>query len=181
MGAFVTDGSVGTGAIEAGVGVLWVTSDICEGSAVTGGRVGWGAEFGTLVAVMTADNLSSFFSISDTRVGVCTMVLGFAGLLRATCSIHSTRAFWHLKHVLCRDRKCIRIKHTFDRCQRSRRAHIEPCACGSARRQTSFLSFPLARPWRQKSGQRVHRRSPRVGGEVRSCQAPEVGRHTADT
>ena len=48
-----------------------------------------------------ADSLSSFFSISATRDGVCT-TLGFVGLLRATCSIHSTLAFWHLEHVLCR-------------------------------------------------------------------------------
>jgi len=70
----------------------------------TGGSVDGGTEAGILgvvVAVTIAESLSSFFSISVTLLGGCAAVLGFAGRRRATCSTHSTRAFWHLKHVLC--------------------------------------------------------------------------------
>jgi hypothetical protein len=80
-------------AAGAGVGVRWVASTDCEGTTPTGGIVGRGAELGADTAVTMAANLSIRCSISDTRFGVCTTVLGFAGLLRATCSIQPVRAF----------------------------------------------------------------------------------------
>lgn len=116
--------------------------------------------------------MSSFFSISATRFGVWTMVRGFAGRRRATCWMHSTRAFSHLRHVLGRDRKCNRdMILTSGRCWPSQRARSGPCACGSARRQRRFLFFPLWPPWWQRLARRAESRStmPRSGGEVRSC------------
>jgi hypothetical protein len=44
-----------------------------------------------------ADSLSSFLSKSRNLFGGWPSFLDLAGLLRATCSIHSTLAFWHLR------------------------------------------------------------------------------------
>lgn len=85
----------------AGVEVRREISEVCEGMVATGGSAG-GAELGTLAVVVEVTMACSFsilFSISATLFDGCTTVRGFAGLRRATCSIHSTRAFWHLPHV----------------------------------------------------------------------------------
>lgn len=56
------------------------------------GSAGCRVDTGAMVATM-AEILSSFLSKSRILWGVCPSILGFAGLLRATCSMHSTRAF----------------------------------------------------------------------------------------
>src|SRR5690242_21942326 len=80
-----------------------------------------------MVATM-ADILSSFLSKSRILLGACPSDLGLAGLLRATCSMHSTRAFWHLEHVLCRGCGKVPEKHTFGKQTQCLREHTEPCA-----------------------------------------------------
>ena len=103
MGVFAT-GNRGTdvkrgtdGVTLAGVDFLRSISTGCDGTGATGGRVVCGADIGVLGAVLAvtiaACNLSIRFSISATLVVGCTTALGFAGLRRATCSMHSTRAF----------------------------------------------------------------------------------------
>jgi hypothetical protein len=91
-----------TGGFEVGGGRTLVTVragvemrglSFWEGRGTAGGRRELGVEAGIVVAVTMADSLSIFFSTSATRLGVCTAVLGLAGLLRATCSMQSTRAF----------------------------------------------------------------------------------------
>lgn len=106
----IGDGSTGaeagddplTGAGAGGDG-RWAVSGTCEGTVVTDGNAGCKTATGAMVATM-ADILSSFLSKSRILLGGWPSILGFAGLLRATCSMHSTRAFWHLTHVLCRGR-----------------------------------------------------------------------------
>ena len=80
-----------------GVGICCEESNSCEGIVATEGRlhcVGVGAIVATI-----ADNLSNFLSKSRSLVGVWPSLRAFAGRLRATCSTHSTLAFWHLGHV----------------------------------------------------------------------------------
>lgn len=99
MGVLTTGNGGAGGTMESGVESRRGSSVVCEGMVATGGRVGCGAGFGALdavVAVTIACNWSILFSISATLAVGCTGALGFAGLRRATCSIHSTRAFWHL-------------------------------------------------------------------------------------
>lgn len=79
-----------------GVGVGTETLDRWEGRVAIEGRLVGEAE-GPIDATM-ADNLSSFLSKSRALLGAelslfWPSVLDFAGRLRATCSIHSTRAF----------------------------------------------------------------------------------------
>jgi hypothetical protein len=76
-----------------GVGVRWAISILCEGRLATGGNTGWAAEVGAEEPVTMAESLSSVFSSSRALFGVCPTTLGFAGRRRATCSMHSTRAF----------------------------------------------------------------------------------------
>ena len=85
-------GDVFTGAASAGGDVCWAVSGNCEGAVVTDGNAGCRTETGAIVATI-ADILSSFLSKSRILLGVCPSILGFAGLLRAICSMHSTRAF----------------------------------------------------------------------------------------
>ena len=84
-----------------GVGVRWVTSILCEGRLDTGGSEG--AEPDPGAAVTMAASVSKGLSPSGGLLGAWPAALGFAGRRRATCSTHSTLAFWHLEHVLCRD------------------------------------------------------------------------------
>ena len=157
-------GDAFTGAGAGGDG-RWAVSGKCEGTVVTDGNAGCRTDTGAIVATM-ADILSSFLSKSRILLGVCPSILGFAGLLRATCSTHSTRAFWHLVHVLCRGCGKVPEKRTFGIQKLCLREHTELCAYDllklegaravwlvpySARTQTRCLISLLLLPWRQWS------------------------------
>lgn len=68
----------------------------CEGNVVTNGKAGCDAGDGDIVATMV-DSLSSFLSKSRILFGGWPSLLDLAGRRRATCSTHSTLAFWHLR------------------------------------------------------------------------------------
>lgn len=87
--------AVGGAEAGAGGGVLRIDSEIWEGNVPTVGTVGCDSVLGDIVATM-ADSLSSFLSKSRILFGVWPSLRAFADLLRATCSTHSTLAFWHL-------------------------------------------------------------------------------------
>lgn len=125
-GVVETGGEAFTGA-GAGGDDCWVVSGNWEGTVITDGNAGWRTETGAMVATM-ADILSSFLSKSRILLGVCPSDLGFAGRLRATCSMHSTRAFWHLGHVLCRGCGKVPEEHTFGIQLLYLREHTELCA-----------------------------------------------------
>lgn len=164
--------------IGVGVGICCVVSNNCDGMVATDGRlhcVGAGAIVATI-----ADNLSSFLSKSRNLVGVWPSLRAFAGRLRATCSTHSTLAFWHLGHVSFNvEQKYGWGKQTSGREPACQMERSEPCVFDSARTQRRSLSSLLLRPWRgqnwQSWGKESHR--PPAGypgcscGEVRSCGA----------
>ena len=110
---------------------------------VTDGSAGCNTETGDIVATM-AEILSSFLSKSRILLGVWPSVRSFAGLLRATCSIHSTRAFWHLAHVLCRGGGKAPGKHTFDIQKLCRREHTGLCACDLVELEEADALLPIA-------------------------------------
>lgn len=132
---------------------------------VTDGNAGCKTEPGAMVAAI-ADILSSFLSKSRILLGVCPSILDLAGLLRATCSIHSTRAFWHLEHVLSSGRGTAPERLTFGIQRLCLRERTELCAYDllkldyahailpapySARTQMRCQTFLLFLPWRQWS------------------------------
>ena len=85
-----------SGGLATALGVCGFASTTWDGMVLTAGRVecsGGGVE------LTKAEKRSMTFSSSAMRFGVCATVFGFAGLLRATCSTHSTLAFSHLRHV----------------------------------------------------------------------------------
>lgn len=120
------DALTGAGAVG---DVRCAVSENWDGTVVTGGNTGCRTGAGAIVATM-ADILSSFLSKSRILLGICPSVLGFAGLLRAICSIHSTRAFWHLRHVLCRGCGKVPEKHTFGIQKLCLMEHSELCVYG---------------------------------------------------
>lgn len=60
----------------------------------TEGRLGGAGEGGSVATIV--DKVSSFLSNSRSLLGSGPSPRAFAGRLRATCSTHSTLAFWHL-------------------------------------------------------------------------------------
>lgn len=141
---------------------------------------------GAMVATM-ADNLSSFLSKSRNLLGVWPSLRAFAGRLRATCSTHSTLAFWHLGtcHSMWSSGRGS-SKHTFGRCWGYPTGRSELCVFDIARRQRRSLSFLLLPPWweqRWQSWEKESHRPPvarsrsRSCGEVRSCAKSGVRLH----
>ena len=88
-------GGADAGGAGAGGEPRWGASVTCEGSVATAGKAVCDAEVGAIVATI-AESLSIFLSKSRIRLGGWPSPLDFAGLRRATCSMHSTLAFWHL-------------------------------------------------------------------------------------
>jgi hypothetical protein len=141
----VWTGGADTGVTSAGGEVRRGASTICEGTVVTEGSVEC-AGAGAIVAI-TVDSLSSFLSKSRSLVGGWTSPLVFAGLLRATCSMHSTLAFWHL--CTCYPERSLHIpeKLTFGKGQLCQRGRSALCAFCTFRKQTRFRFSLLLLPW----------------------------------
>lgn len=150
-----------------------------EGIVTTEGKVVCAGE-GAMVATM-ADSLSSFLSKSRNLLGVWPSPRAFAGRRRATCSTHSTLAFWHLGEARvsgCGEAAAESGQDTSGRCWERPRARSGPCACGIFRRQRHCLSCLRGRPWWEQGwpswARESHRppvapsRRSRWCGEVRS-------------
>jgi hypothetical protein len=84
-------------ALVVDIGVCCDVSVGAEGADAAEGNEDCDGE-GAIVATI-ADNFSNFLSKSRTLLDAWPSLLALAGLLRATCSTHSTRAFWHLARV----------------------------------------------------------------------------------